>query len=79
MTLEEWIVAFIVHLEETGIMMDDFVNGTDSMSGITGTYSTTLNSVPTAKWIKSEQLVELGIRTPNFDNTIVGVRSGVKI
>ncbi len=80
MSPEEWIIAFIVHLEETGIPMDDINNNTDSMAGMTGTYFTTACSVPTMYWVRSEQMVKLQLHSckSKFENKIIGIRSVVR-
>ena len=78
MTPEEWIVAFMANLEETGKPMDDYQNQTDSAAYLTGTYLTASDVVPNARWNRDVRQAFLSGSYPGFVVGGVGVRSAVR-
>jgi len=50
LTPEDWIIAFITHLTETGKPLDNWLNDTESISYLTGVFSPSHRVVPSACW-----------------------------
>ena len=79
MTPEEWIVAFMAELEETGKLMDNYQNGTDSIAYLIGAYFTASDGVPGAYWRRDHRRAYLGRNDPVNGDEAVGVRSAVRV
>ena len=79
MTPEEWIVAFMAELEETGKPMDDYQNGTDSIAYLTGAYFTASDGVPSAYWDRANRQADLRGYGPDYEDENIGVRSAVRV
>src|SRR3989339_871079 len=50
MTPEDWIMAFMLHLSETGKPLDNFANGMESISYLTGAFFLSSSLVPGVYW-----------------------------
>ena len=57
MTPEDWIIAFMIHLTETGKPLDDWENGGESMSYLTGAYLRMSGTMPYMEWRREFQQV----------------------
>src|SRR3989338_10598414 len=79
MTPEEWIVAFMAELEETGKPMDDYQNNTDSIAYLIGAYFIASVSVPGACWNRGSRRAHLNGNDPGSGVGNVGVRSAVRV
>jgi len=85
MTLEDWILAFIVHLTQTGQPLDNFRSGKDGRSYLMGAFSfshdnTPLdNTVPVACWYENLQKVGLEACDPASGSWHGGIRTTVII
>ena len=79
MTPEEWIVAFMAELEETGKPMDNYQNGTDSIAYLIGAYFTASDNVPCAYWNRVFRQAYLVGRDPDDVDEGIGVRSAVRV
>ena len=49
-TPEDWICAFIYHLQETGEPLDNYQNGEDSVASLTGAWFKKSGNVPNVYW-----------------------------
>src|SRR3990167_5770002 len=79
MTPEEWIVAFMAELEETGKLMDDYQNGTDSIAYLIGAYFIASGVVPGACWVRDSRQAYLDRGAPGNGDGYIGVRSAVRV
>ncbi|MDP2815443.1 MAG: hypothetical protein Q8O19_02055 [Rectinemataceae bacterium] len=79
MTPEDWIIAFMIHLTETGEPMDKWQNGTESISYLTGVFFRSSANVPCACWYRAGRRADLGGSDPRNRDENVGVRSSVMI
>jgi len=79
MTPEDWIIAFMIHLTETGKPLDNYVSGTDSISYLTGTFFQSSAFVPCEYWIRDGWQAVLGRFDPRHRDGNVGVRSLVVV
>ncbi len=81
MTPEDWIMAFMLHLQETGKSLDDMRNptNTESASYLTGAFFQFSIRVPCAFWSCKFQVACLGEKTPHGRDNIIGIRSSVVI
>ncbi|TAL51113.1 hypothetical protein EPN81_00750 [Patescibacteria group bacterium] len=84
MTLEEWIVAFMAHLEETERPMDDFGAG-NSIVYLTGAFlSAALDEeaetdrIPTARWYRFDQQAGLFVDELNVPSENITVRFAMR-
>ena len=77
MTPEDWIIAFMIHLTETGKPLDNWENGIESVSNLTGAFFLSSDLVPRARWSRDSRRIHL------FGNSLpgwvldIGVRSSV--
>ncbi len=60
MTPEDWILAFILHLQETGKPMDNWQNDNESISYLTGAFFPSSVGVPGAYWNRSSRWTRFG-------------------
>ena len=74
MTPEDWITAFMIHLSETGKPLDDYLNGIESASNLTGAFFLFSYLVPRARWSRGSRRIHL------FGNSLLGwvVDTGVR-
>jgi len=82
LTPEDWIFAFITHLEETGKPLDDYQNNKESIAYLTGAFFPSINSsafVPYAYWNRDFRQASLGRDGPRCRVGSFGVRSSVMI
>ena len=79
MTPEEWIVAFMAELEETGKPMDNYQNGTDSIAYLTGAYFTASGNVPNGYWYRDDRQASVSGSDPDRVVERIGVRSAVRV
>jgi len=80
LTPEDWILAFITHLEETGQPLDDYRSDKESITYLTGAFFLSINSsafVPCAYWFRGNQRASLYGYVPRDRDGSVGVRSSV--
>ena len=59
LTPEDWIIAFMIHLTETGKFLDNWQNNTESISYLTGAFFSSSTNVPYAYWRRDSRQVGL--------------------
>jgi len=76
LTPEDWIFAFMTHLEETGKPLDDYIQ---SIAFLTEAFFPSVKSpvVPIAYWDRTDKLVRLGRNEPHIKDGIAGLRTSV--
>jgi len=79
LTPEDWILAFMTHLAETGESLDDYGNGIDSVTCLIGVFCPSYIDALTAYWARSNRRVVLGSSIPDRRNRDIGARSSVMI
>jgi len=79
LTPEDWIIAFMIHLTETGKFLDNWQNNTESISYLTGAFFSSSTSVPYAYWARDDRRVFLDGDDPRRRVGGIGVRSSVVI
>src|SRR3989339_828007 len=83
MTPEDWIMAFMIHLTETGKPLDNWENGGESRSYLTGAFFSFSISilVPGAGWSCDSRQVRLGLggHRSSLHAMFNGVRSSVVV
>ncbi|KKU32743.1 MAG: hypothetical protein UX57_C0011G0026 [Candidatus Uhrbacteria bacterium GW2011_GWE2_46_68] len=81
MTPEDWIMAFMIHFQETGELLDDVWNpsNTESHCFLTGAFFPFSVVVPGAYWCGSFHFVSLDKDAPLEMDFYRGVRSSVMI
>jgi len=77
MTPEDWIIAFMIHLTETGKPLDNFGNGTESMSYFTEAFFRSSADVLGAFWSRVSHWVILRASDPSGREVYEGTRSSV--
>ena len=79
MTPEDWIIAFMIHLSETGKPLDNYADGTESISYLTGAFFSSSPSVPYACWDRGNRQVGLGRDVPRNRDESVGAHFSVVV
>ncbi|KKU31079.1 MAG: hypothetical protein UX57_C0008G0040 [Candidatus Uhrbacteria bacterium GW2011_GWE2_46_68] len=79
MTPEDWIMAFMIHLSETGKPMDDWENGTESRSYLTGAFFRYSLGVSFAYWHLDSRQARLSWHGPRGRVMGIGLRSSVMV
>jgi hypothetical protein len=81
LTPEDWIIAFMTHLQETGQPLDDYATGTQSACLLIGTLfpSYTTPSVPRTYWFRVHRQANLDKNAFDYQFSHVGSRSSVMI
>jgi len=79
MTPEDWIMAFMTHLSETGKPLDNYANGTESISYLIGAFFPSFVNVPFAYWYRDDRRARLIGDDPCFQDGSVGARFSVII
>ncbi|HBK33606.1 TPA: hypothetical protein DEP34_01260 [Candidatus Uhrbacteria bacterium] len=79
LTPEDWIIAFMIHLTETGKFLDNWQNNTESISYLTGAFFSSSTSVPFAYWDRVRRRVRLFRFDPRNRGGYVGVRFSVVV
>ncbi len=81
MTPEDWIIAFMTHLSETGKHLDDVRNPTETGSYcyLTGAFFPSSVNVPGSCWDRGFRQVRLGGRDSGARDGNIGARSSVMI
>src|SRR3989339_279755 len=79
LTPEDWIIAFMTHLEETGKPMDNWQNGTESISYLTGAFFPSSVLVPYAYWYRGGRRVGLFRGDPPYRDGDIGARFSVVV
>ncbi|MBU4257159.1 hypothetical protein KKC04_01985 [Patescibacteria group bacterium] len=77
-TPEEQIICAIKHLEQTNQVIDDY-SGKGSASYQLGAYFTADGFVPSAYWYRDGRQANVDRRDPEFSNSGIGVRAGVRV
>ncbi len=77
MTPEDWIVAFMMHLFETGKPLDDWHRENGTSSHLIGTLFRYSIHVPRVYWSRNNKQVILGLRDSRDSDRDVGVRTSV--
>jgi len=80
LTPEDWILAFITHLQETGQPLDDYQNNEESIAYLTGAFFPSIDGsafVPCAYWRRHDRRVRLFACVLRDRGGTVGVRSSV--
>jgi len=80
LTPEDWILAFITHLEETGQPLDNYQNSEESITYLTGSFFPSIVDsafVPCVYWIRDNRRAYLRRDDPRGRDGFVGVRSSV--
>lgn len=77
---EEWIMAFVTHLAETGMPLDAYEDEPYSAAFLTGGYFTKFSDcIPSAYWSCEDSRVEFVGRHPDNAFCDVGFRSAVRL
>jgi hypothetical protein len=79
LTPEDWIFAFLTHLQETGKTLDNFLNKDESTCGLVGAFSPSLNAVPIICWMKISSQVCFGVDATTTALEIQGARFAVSV
>ncbi len=79
MTPEDWILAFIIHLTETGRPLDDWQVDRENASSLIGAFFSSDVKVPRAYWDYDRQQVNFGFNNPILAATFMGTRHSVII
>ncbi|HBK33433.1 TPA: hypothetical protein DEP34_05150 [Candidatus Uhrbacteria bacterium] len=81
LTPEDWIMAFMLHLKETGKPLDDVLNptNTESYCHLTGAYSQYFINVPISGWNKGRREVIFSRTDPRTHYPDTGLRSGIVV
>jgi len=81
MTPEDWIMAFMTHLQETKKPLDDAWNPTnkESISYLTGAFFHSSTDVPYAFWYRDNRQANLSGHDPRNRGGGIGVRSSVVV
>ncbi len=79
MTPEDWICAFVLHVQETGKPLDDWSDGKGSLAFLTGTYLKNSMSVPGAYWEDFNQQAFLRLLESSASQSVFGSRFVVRI
>jgi len=77
LTPEDWMIAFMAHLEETGERLDHYGNNQGSVSGLIGSFFPFSNSVPCMYWRWFNPQVCLDRHNPDFSSGDMGARTSV--
>ena len=78
MTLEEWVIAFMTHFEETNKLMDDYENRNDAIACLTGTFFSGDECVQHAHWSRKYRQAVLGYHN-DFSFDYIGPRFAVRV
>ncbi len=76
-TPEDWIIAFMTHLTETGQPLDDYQNDRESISCVIGAFFPFSVVVPVACWVSEFRQVSFDFFSSNGYYEDQGVRSSV--
>ncbi len=79
MTPEDWIMAFMTHLSETGKPIDNHANGIENILCLTGVFFRFSVNVPFALWNRDRRQAGLGWGDPRSRDRGVGARFSVII
>ena len=79
LTPEDWIIAFMIHLIETGKPLDNVANGMESISYLIGAFFLSPIHVPRAYWFHNDHQTLLGGNDPRSQDGNNGMRSSVMI
>ena len=81
LTPEDWIIAFMLHLQETGEPLDNIWNLAieENANCLTGAFFPSSVRVPFAYWFRTRQQVRLGRRDIHNYVGHIGIRSSVVI
>jgi len=82
LTPEDWILAFMTHLTETGQPLDNYANGIESIACLTGAFFLSIDGsthVPCAFWNREDYRTVLASGGLNSRGSYIGVRSSVVI
>jgi len=77
LTPEDWILAFMTHLEETGEPLDDAGNHVSSVSHLIGAFFPSSIDVPHACWDRDNRKVFMSGDLPDSRNELFGIRTSV--
>ena len=80
LTPEDWILAFMTHLEETGKPLDDWQNNKESITYLTGAFFPSIATsafAPCAFWFRDDRQAILDRNAPRDRVGRIGVRSSV--
>jgi hypothetical protein len=80
LTLEDWIMAFMTHLQETGQPLDNYATGTQSVCFLTGAFfPSSTPFVPLTYWNRVHRRVYLDRDDSGYQGSVDGSRSSVMI
>ena len=79
MTPEDWIMAFMMYLFETGKPLDDWKNGTESITYLTGAFFRSSIDIPCAYWRREFYQARLNAYKPHGRDVNIGLRSSVVV
>ena len=80
LTPEDWILAFITHLTETGQPLDNYQSNNESITYLTGAFFPSIDGsafVPYAFWFRGVRRADLRRSVPGSRDVCFGVRSAV--
>jgi len=78
-TPEDWMCAFIYHLQETGEPLDNYQNGEDSIAFLTGAWFKKSGRVPGVYWYAYGAQAVFGRFDPSYSYSAYGSRFVVRI
>ena len=80
MTPEDWIIASMIHLSETGKPLDDWNKGTEGGSYLTGAFfPSVVSSVPYVFWSYVRHKANIDSASSTNRNHVVGIRTAIII
>lgn len=78
LTNEDWITQFIIHLEKTNQVIDDY-EGKGSASFLSGSFNQVSRGLGCAYWSRVGRRARLGRRDPGARDSVLGLRSAVGV
>jgi len=79
LTPEDWIIAFITHLQETDKPLDDYGDGKESVTYLAGVWFSSSSGMPCAYWSHTFLQVRLDKDDPHHQDENIGVRFSVLV
>ncbi len=66
LTPEDWIIAFMTHLEETGEPLDNYLDNEESVASLVGAFCPSLVVAPFALWSRKYKQFRIGVANPSL-------------
>ncbi len=72
-------MTFMTHFSETEQPLDNYINGKESASNLTGAFFPSSINVPCAGWKREHRHARLGVGGPNAQGNDYGTRFSVMV